>query len=257
MEKRSKAFISDIHANLEALTVVLDDIKKRGVETIYCLGDVIGYGPNPRECIEMVQKACEFTLCGNHEEAVLFNAEDFNPKARRAIDWTREQLNSEKYDKDQNYALWDFLGELRKKVREGDVLYVHASPRQPTREYVLPKDVKDRAKIESIFSEFDGGDICFIGHTHIPGIFTDDIQFRYARQLENKFQISSYPGKKLINVGSVGQPRDGDNRACYVLYDGETVEWVRLAYDYKTTMLKIREVEDLADYLALRLEEGR
>ena len=96
------ALISDIHANIEALSVVLEDIQNHKVDKIYCLGDVIGYGPNPRECIELVQKNAEFTLCGNHEEAVLFNAQDFNPKARRAIDWTREQLNSDIYDKEKN-----------------------------------------------------------------------------------------------------------------------------------------------------------
>ncbi len=251
------ALISDIHANIEALSVVMEDINKHNVDAIFCLGDVIGYGPNPRECIEVIRECSEFTLCGNHEEAVLFNAEDFNPKARRAIDWTRDQLNSEKFDKEKNYELWDFLGELRKKVRDDNVLYVHASPRQPTREYVLPKDINDKAKIESIFREFEGCDICFCGHTHIPGVFTEDCQFHYSRSLGNRFELSSIPGKKLINIGSVGQPRDADNKSCYVLFDGETIEWVRLAYDFKTTMEKIRNVDDLADYLAVRLEEGR
>jgi predicted phosphodiesterase len=251
------ALISDIHANLEALTVVMDDIKKKNVDFIYCLGDVIGYGPNPRECIDIIQKSCEFTLCGNHEEAILFNAEDFNLKARRAIDWTRNQLNSTQYDEEKNYEIWDFLGELKKRHREGKILYVHASPRQPTREYMLPKDVKDRPKLESVFKEFEDCEICFIGHTHIPGIFTEDFQFNYAKQLENKFDLKSAPGKKLINVGSVGQPRDGDNRCCYVLFDGDSIEWVRLSYDYQTTMNKIRQIDDLAEYLAARLEEGR
>lgn len=251
------ALISDIHANIEALSVVLEDIQNHKVDKIYCLGDVIGYGPNPRECIELVQQCSEFTLCGNHEEAVLFNAQDFNPKARRAIDWTREQLNSDSYDKEKNYQLWDFLGDLRKRVREDSILYVHASPRQPTREYVLPKDVKDPAKLDSIFKEFEDSEICFVGHTHIPGVFTKDLQFFYSKTLENRYEFKSHPGKKLVNIGSVGQPRDGDNRACYVLFDGETVEWRRIPYDIQATMTKIRAVEDLADYLAVRLEEGR
>lgn len=251
------ALISDIHANIEALTVVMEDINKQNVDTIFCLGDVIGYGPNPRECIEIVRNCSEFTLCGNHEEAVLFSAQDFNVKARRAIDWTRDQLNSDQYDQEKNYELWDFLGELRKKVKDDSVLYVHASPRQPTREYVLPKDIKDQNKMESIFMEFENCNVCFCGHTHIPGVFTDNLNFEYSKNLGNRFELSSYPGKKLINVGSVGQPRDGDNRASYVLFDGEVVEWKRLPYDYKTTMGKIRNIDDLADYLAVRLEEGR
>lgn len=251
------ALISDVHANIEALSVVMEDINKHNVDTIFCLGDVIGYGPNPRKCIEIVRDCSEFTLCGNHEEAVLFSAQDFNVKARRAIDWTRDQLNSEEYEQEKNYELWDFLGELRKKVKDDSVLYVHASPRQPTREYVLPKDIKDQNKMESIFMEFENCGVCFCGHTHIPGVFTDDLGFEFSRNLGNRFELSSYPGKKLINVGSVGQPRDGDNRASYVLFDGDVIEWKRLPYDYKTTMGKIRKIDDLADYLAVRLEEGR
>ena len=251
------ALISDIHANLEAFDAVLEDIQNQDVKKIYCLGDVVGYGPNPRECIEYVQKHATFTLCGNHEEAVLFNADDFNMKARRAIDWTREQLNSEENDKNKNYEIWDFLGELRKKVREDSTLYVHASPRQATREYVLPKDVKDRVKMESIFDEFEESEICFVGHTHIPGVFTSDYHFHYTKSIDNKYNIKTKPGKKLINIGSVGQPRDGDSRACYALFDGETIEWRRVVYDYEQTMKKIKAVDNLADGLATRLASGR
>ena len=143
------------------------------------------------------------------------------------------------------------------QVREYNLLYVDGSPRQPTREYVLPKDIKDSAKLESIFKEFDDAEICFAGHTHIPGIFTEDLEFHYTKNLDNKFDLNSKPGKKLVNIGSVGQPRDGDNNACYVWFDGSTIEWRRIPYDYKATMEKIRQVEDLADYLAVRLEEGR
>lgn len=251
------ALISDIHANTEALRAVLADIKANNITKIYCLGDVIGYGPEPRECIKLIQENVEFTLCGNHEEAVLFNAEDFTPKARRAIDWTREQLNSSEFSKEENYQLWDFLGDLRKRVREDNILYVHGSPRQPTREYVLPKDTKDPAKLDSIFKEFEDAEICFAGHTHIPGVFTEDFNFHYTKKLENHFDLNSQPGKKLVNIGSVGQPRDGDNQACYVWFDGDSITWRRIPYDYQTTMAKIRQIEDLAEYLAVRLEEGR
>ena len=249
--------MSDIHANYEALQAVLADIEQRGIDTIYCLGDVIGYGPNPRECIELCRKV-SFSLLGNHEEAVLFHAEDFNAKARRAVDWTREQLNSDEHDKESNYALWDFLGEMKRKKTKGRYFFVHGSPRQPTREYVLPKDADDTDKMNDIFDGFE--EVCFVGHTHIPGVFSrkgDQYEFRYAVQLDNEYPLPTDGNKVLINVGSAGQPRDNDNRACYVTIEDDVVRYHRLEYDFQTTMKKIQAVEDLADYLAQRLEEGR
>ena len=247
------AIISDIHANIEALEVVKADMDAKGITEILCLGDIIGYGPNPREAIG-IARAARFSLLGNHEEAVLFHAEDFNAKARRAIDWTRDQLNSSS-NKEENYALWDYLGDLKKEVTEGDILYVHGSPRQPTREYVLPNDIKDAEKMSEIFDGFEM--ICFCGHTHIPGVFSENgTKFTYARQLKNEFVLERKE-KVLINVGSVGQPRDSDNRACYMTVDGDVIRWHRLEYDFKKTMAKIRETDDLADYLADRLRDGR
>lgn len=247
------AIISDIHANIEALDVVKADIDKRGITEILCLGDIIGYGPNPREAIQ-VARVSRFSLLGNHEEAVLFHAEDFNAKARRAIDWTRDQLNAST-NREENHALWDYLGDLKKEVTEGNILYVHGSPRQPTREYVLPSDLKDQEKMSEIFEGFES--ICFCGHTHIPGVFNEGgTKFSYARQLKNEFVIT-HSEKVLINVGSVGQPRDSDNRACYVTIEGDVVRWHRLDYDFKKTMEKIKAIDHLADYLADRLRDGR
>jgi len=252
-----KAIISDIHANIEALELVMADIEKRDVDEIYCLGDIIGYGPNPRECIELCRQA-KWSLLGNHEEAVLFHAEDFNAKARRAVDWTRDQLNSSEYDRAKNNNLWDYLGDLKKKKKAGEYYFVHGSPRQPTREYVLPKDAEDKDKMDEIFEGFDW--VCFNGHTHIAGVFYpngDKYEFRYAAQLGNEFKLEKSEGKRLINVGSVGQPRDGDNRACYVTIEDDVVRFHRIEYDYKKTMKKILAIDDLADYLAKRPEEGR
>ena len=251
------AILSDIHANLEALEVVLADIDRQGIDTLYCLGDVIGYGPNPRECIQLCQP-CVFSLLGNHEEAVLFHAEDFNAKARRAVDWTRNQLNSTEHDKESNYALWDFLGEMDREKKKGRCFFVHGSPRQPTREYVLPKDSEDVEKMGEIFEGFSG--ICFVGHTHIPGVFSrngDHFEFRYAAQVGYEYALPPDGEQILVNVGSIGQPRDNDNRACYVTYDDEVIRYHRLEYDFRKTMKKILEVDELADYLAQRLEEGR
>lgn len=259
MEEREKALplialISDLHSNIEATQVVLEDIQKHKVDEVFCLGDVIGYGPNPRETIHLV-KEFRVSLCGNHEEAVLFHAEDFNPKARRAIDWTREQLNGSEFDKEENYVMWDYLGELQEKHYDGDILYVHASPNIPTREYLLPKDASDEIKMRSNFEKVDRAAFC--GHTHIPGVFIEGDAFKYAREINNEYVLQSNGRKQIINIGSVGQPRDGDNRTSYVLFDGEKVIWRRLPYDYKKTMAKILKIKDLADYLAHRLEQGK
>ena len=246
------ALVSDIHSNIEAFHQVLQHIEEQSVDEILCLGDIIGYGPNPRECIEIARNF-SFNLLGNHEEAVLFLAEDFNQKARQAIDWTRDQLNSQEHPVEENHEMWNFLGGLRKKVQREDVLYVHGSPRIPTREYVMPRDVNNREKMDDIFRQIPK--TCFVGHTHVPGVFTEDFQFFHTSMLQNRYELEGH--KVLINIGSVGQPRDGDNRSSYVTFDGKTIEWHRIAYEFETTMEKIRSAKGLPDYLADRLREGR
>ncbi|MHC5036602.1 MAG: metallophosphoesterase family protein [Planctomycetota bacterium] len=246
------AILSDIHSNLEAFEVVLEDLRQYDIEEILCLGDVIGYGPNPRECIRLAEQF-DFTLLGNHEEAVLFLAEDFNQKARQAVDWTRDQLNSKDFDPAENHILWNFLGDLRKRESRGKWLFVHGSPRVPTREYVMPRDVANREKMVDIFRLIE--EACFVGHTHVPGVFTEDGHFYFAKTLQNTFTFDS--NKYLINVGSVGQPRDNDNQACYITLEGNTVNWHRVSYDVEKTADKILAEPGLPDYLADRLKEGK
>ena len=251
------AIISDIHANMEALTVVLQHIEAQGITDVVCLGDVIGYGPNPRETLTACRNV-RFSLMGNHEEAVLYYGEDFNPKARQALEWTREILNSPDYDRTENYELWNFLGNLRESVAEQDVFYVHGSPRVPTKEYMVPSDVNNPEKMQEVFALFPW--ICFVGHSHIPGVYTEQLKFLSpgsAADANGKSWIAE-PGKKaLINVGSVGQPRDGDPRSSYAVWDGRKVTFYRLDYDVKTTMDKIYAIPGLPNYLADRLIVGR
>jgi diadenosine tetraphosphatase ApaH/serine/threonine PP2A family protein phosphatase len=248
------AIISDIHANHEALTVVLADIKRRGIKDIVCLGDIIGYGPNPRECLQDLM-GCKAVLMGNHEEAVLYYGEDFNPKAREAIDWTRDQLNRPDCPKEENYDLWNFLGVMEQLITTDEAMFVHASPRDPTKEYVTPDDCKkSREKLEEIFTKFER--ICFIGHSHIPGVYTQELRYIDPKTIGNEYKLED--GRKaLVNVGAVGQPRDGDPRASYVTFDGRTVRFHRLEYDFKKTMDKIYKEERLPNYLADRLAVGR
>lgn len=248
------AIISDIHANIEALEVVLADIKRRMIKDIVCLGDIIGYGPSPRECLQALM-GCKIVLMGNHEEAVLYYGEDFNPKAREAIDWTRDQLNLSDAPKEDNYEMWNFLGTMEQIVEADDSMFVHASPRDPTKEYVTPDDVKkNREKLQDIFTRF--GRVCFIGHSHIPAVYTQELRFIDPKTIGSEYRLEE--GRKaLINVGAVGQPRDGDPRASYVTFDGRTVKFHRLDYDFKKTMEKIYAEERLPNYLGDRLAVGR
>ena len=248
-----KAVISDIHSNLEALQAVLADIEKRGISEIICLGDIVGYGPNPKECIDLA-KRFKVTILGNHDEAALWSdqTESFNPVAKDAVDWTRHVLEDPK-DTFRNTKRWDFLGELQRTYKENSELFVHGSPRRPVREYVFPEDIANRAKMEDIFSRVEH--VCYIGHSHMPGIFTEDMTFRPPQEVFNLYTLNGR--KTIVNVGSIGQPRDGDNRACYVVVDGAKIEFVRVQYDFQETIRKIYTVKELDNFLADRLAEGR
>lgn len=246
-----KAIISDIHANLEGLEAVLADIKQQSITEIYCLGDIVGYGPNPRECIDLVVQSCKVCLLGNHDQGALFDPEGFNAGAERAIFWTRKML--ETGDKGNNEKRWEFLGELPRMRREPNVLFVHGSARNPLNEYIFPEDIYNQRKMERIFGLVDK--TCFQGHTHIPGVFTEDLNFLAPADVNYQFKLRDQ--KALINVGSVGQPRDGDNRASYVVLEGDTVNFRRVGYDFEKTAAKIYEIPELDNFLGDRLRDGR
>jgi diadenosine tetraphosphatase ApaH/serine/threonine PP2A family protein phosphatase len=232
-----KAIISDIHSNLEALQAVLADIKGQGIEEIFCLGDVVGYGPNPRECVDMVMKS-KLVLLGNHDQGAMFDPEGFNPSAERAIFWTRQQLEQIEGGRQQKERRWEFLAERPRQHREDSFLFVHGSARNPLNEYVFPEDIYNQRKMERIFALVDK--YCFQGHTHVPGIFTENLQFHSPEDIDYEYKLDGR--KTLCNVGAVGQPRDGDWRACYVLLDGETIRFRRVEYDVEATIKKIYAV---------------
>ncbi|MHC5067669.1 MAG: metallophosphoesterase family protein [Planctomycetota bacterium] len=252
------ALLSDIHGNLAALRAVMADMKSMNVSRAVCLGDVVGYGPHPLECLDLVA-GCRAILMGNHEEALVGESEAFNPRAKSAIDWTREQLHSQGSASDQKRRQ-ALLASLKTNVAFGDKYqFYHASPRQPTREYVLPKDIEKPDKIDDIFSLIRH--ICFVGHTHIPGVFHEDHTFTPQRSLMGNTYSIKDGRKALINVGSIGQPRDGDLRACYALLDDNPaspmVIYRRVPYDVETTALAIEANPHLDDALAVRLRHGR
>ena len=256
------AVISDIHSNLEALTAVLADIEKRGIKTIYCLGDVIGYGPNPSECLDLVIEKTKFCVMGNHDYATLYEPTNFNYGAEQASFWTREVLETEQ-QKPSRDKWWRFLGELpmrrtlKAKLGTNTTIidFLHASPRKPINEYIFPDDVyTNPIKVRVLFEQVKH--ICFIGHTHLPGVFLDEPDFYLPDELDDVYPIVD-DEKAIINIGSVGQPRDKDNRASYAYVDGNEVSFVRLQYDFETTAKKIEAVEQLDNFQAERLKEGR
>lgn len=248
-----KAIISDIHSNLEALQAVLKDIESQKVDEIYCLGDVVGYGPNPRECIDLVMKHSKMVLLGNHDQGAMFDPDGFNQSAERAIFWTRAQLESTSEPRAVRERRWDFLAERPRLHRENGLLFVHGSARNPLNEYVFPEDIYNQRKMERIFALVDR--YCFQGHTHVPGIFTENLQFHSPEEIDYTYKLDGR--KTLCNVGSVGQPRDGNPKACYILLDGDTIRFRRVEYDIETTVKKIYAIPDLENFLGDRLREGR
>ena len=246
------ALISDIHSNLESLEAVLADIREQQVDKIYCLGDLVGYGPNPREVIDEIMK-CPVCLLGNHDQGALFDPEGFNAGAERAIFWTREQLENSSSARADRNRRWTFLGELPRNYQDGDFLFIHGSARNPLNEYVFPEDIYNKRKLEKIFILIP--QYAFQGHTHVPGVFTESYNFLSPEEVSYEYELGDE--KVMVNVGSVGQPRDGDPRSCYVILEDSSVQFRRVEYPVQKTIEKIYEVPLLDNFLGDRLRDGR
>ncbi|MBN2307323.1 MAG: metallophosphoesterase family protein [Candidatus Hydrogenedentes bacterium] len=238
------ALISDVHANLEALTAVLARLDDIAVDQIVCLGDVVGYNANPNECVELIRERQIPTVCGNHD-AVACGIEEplgFNPIALSAALWTRENLSRDNLD---------WLSGLPVNLEFDGFLAAHGSPTDRDAYLFTWEDVLPHLPL---IAE-SGKDLCFFGHTHTPGIFSSD--GRYTVDDESKFALGD--GKAFfINPGSVGQPRDGDARAAFGLYDSEAREYelVRVEYPVQEAAERILG-EELPHFLAERLFLGR
>ena len=222
------AVISDIHGNLPSLEAVLKSIAGEGADRIVCLGDLVGYGASPNECVDVIRGMKIPCLLGNHDEAAIGRGDInyFNPFAREAIIWTTNQLSPHARS---------FLESLPFTAAEEGLRFVHSSPHEPEAWHYL--FTHSEAKLAFIaFTE----PVCFFGHTHFPVIFNDD-----------------EGGRRLINVGSVGQPRDRDPRACWGLYRSESrrFRWIRVEYPVDTAAQMIRAA-GLPDFLAQRLYSG-
>lgn len=246
------AIFSDIHSNNEALESCIEDAKKQNVKGFLSLGDLVGYGPEPRKIMKAAMGLFRFTLKGNHEEGVLNNPDNFNARAAASALWTRRQILSRFHTPTENESMWNFMKMTTPYLEEGEVLFVHASPNDPVWEYVMPEDSMNREVMESVFKRIRW--IAFGGHTHIPGIFTRE-RFIYQGDLHGPVKLKK--GEKyFINVGSVGQPRDQNPKASYVIFEGDSITFRRVQYNFRTTARKIARVKELPIGLAARLERG-
>jgi predicted phosphodiesterase len=240
------AVISDIHGNVEALNAVLADISEQSIDKIICLGDIVGYYPDPEKCIELVKKHVDFCLAGNHDYAAIgrIDTQNFTYHAFAAMEWTKQNIS-------ENAS--EFLESLALTIDLDDMYFTHSSPSNPLDwVYVFP-DSED-----AVFEAFSSlvHKLNFIGHTHWPSILIQDDD---RIILHSDHRIKIIEGQTyLINVGSVGQPRDFDSRSCYSIFDSEkmVLSLMRVAYDYKVTQKKIRD-SHLPIFLAERLEKGR
>jgi diadenosine tetraphosphatase ApaH/serine/threonine PP2A family protein phosphatase len=250
------ALISDLHSNREALDAVFADIAQRAVEHVYCLGDVVGYGPEPEYCVDLVMERCRLCLMGNHDEALFRDASDFNPHARGAIDFTRERMFPAWYSSTDKKARWKYLRALPLTHSEGRFLFVHGSPRDPVREYVLSTDgFLNPDKLRAIFESFEG--VALGGHTHHPGLHDENLRFHGLNGADTLTLPVPQGRKFFINVGSVGQPRDADNRACYAVLEDDAITWYRVPYNFQATAEKILRTGALSEVLARRLAMGK
>ena len=248
------AVISDIHSNLEALQAVLARIKELDIDEIVCLGDIVGYGPNPMECIDLVAEHCQQIVMGNHDFGVLYEPANFNVGAEQACFWTRQQLLSDDQAKHRK-ARTRFLGSAPAKLKHKGMTFAHGSPRRPINEYIFPDDVYSNTnKMTSIFERMDN--FCFVGHTHFAGVFLPDPDFYNPAELGEHFDFDSAE-RAIINVGAVGQPRDKDPRASFVTVNEKQVKFMRVEYDVQKVVDKIAAVEELDNFQGARLHEGR
>lgn len=233
------AIISDIHANLEALNKALEIIDERKPDEIICLGDIVGYGPDPNECVDIIRNRAGVVLMGNHDYAVTHAeaTDNFNPIAKEAVLWTRNNIHNDNLN---------FLTHLPYTYKSGDVYYVHSTPQEPEEwHYVFTwNDAMTQ------FDHFEGK-VCFFGHSHVPQIYYNDTESAMSFFLNKET-------KYLINVGSIGQPRDGNPRLSFGIFD--TDQWhyqpFRSDYDMELTAKKIRD-RGLPPFLADRLLKGR
>lgn len=238
------AIVSDIHGNLESLQRALSMIDPS--DRLFCLGDIVGYGPNPNECVQLIRERAEQTVLGNHDVAAVdnFGIEYFNPAARKAIEWTQGVIAAE------NVA---WLNGLSYEIRQPEYLLVHGAPVHYF-EYLL-----DNRRAKAAFERTDA-QLIFVGHTHIAEYYALERNgsITHAHMQQGGELVLDPERRYIIDVGSIGQPRDLNPQPCFVFYEPELrrIEWVRYDYDVREVQQKIIDAE-LPSALAARLDVGR
>ena len=240
------AIVSDIHGNRHAFEAVLDDVRSTGAKELWCLGDVVGYGADPDDCCALARRHAAVCLAGNHDLAVTgeLPLDEFSRGAALAARWTQEVIADEHLE---------WLRSLRPQGAEDGVGLYHASPRDPVWEYVLS------ALLAELCLDAAPERVCLVGHSHVALSFVrpdGDVATGEPRRHGDELDIGA--GEWLLNPGSVGQPRDGDARAAWLLLDtaGWRAQWRRIEYDVAGAAAAIRAAR-LPDSLAERLEYGQ
>jgi diadenosine tetraphosphatase ApaH/serine/threonine PP2A family protein phosphatase len=245
------AILSDIHGNLEALQAVLDDARQLNAKSIYCLGDLVGYGPDPCDCLRMSMR-WDRVICGDFDNALVRG----NAEMPAHLLQMRERLLHRIEREMDGGKMLSFLAACPTSFCTEDALFVHGSPCDHVHDYLFPECIYSTAKLDSVFAGFDK--LCFGGHTHIAGLFVQcpALGWDYKAPADCEYKYAVRGQKLFCNVGSVGQPRDEDPRASYVLFDGETIVFRRVNYDIEKTIMKIRKHGD-DDMHGMRLHSGR
>ncbi len=238
--------VSDIHSNLEALQSVIEDAENRGgFEQIWSLGDLVGYGPDPAACIDLLRRHNSTSVAGNHDLAAVgrLSLEAFNVYASAAVRWTTTQLTDDHVE---------YLRGLPLRFEEGDFTAVHGSPRDPVWEYVVSS-----ASAKASFQHFETSR-CLVGHSHLPFICRPQGNSAVFQEFPLDTPVPLKDDRVIINPGGVGQPRDGDPRASYAVFQSDTgaVSHHRAEYDIPSTQKKVEE-RGLPKYLSDRLPHGR
>ncbi len=240
------AIIADIHANLAAFTAVLEDIERReGVDEVWCLGDVVGYGPDPHQCIELLLQYNHVCVAGNHDLAAIgkIGTSEFNPDAAVACRWTTQQLSPEDVV---------YLESLPLVIQKEDFTLVHGSPREPIWEYLISIG-NAKQNFAYLRSQF-----CLVGHSHVPLVFRlSETDACSSSQFLTNIGLALGKSRLIINPGGVGQPRDSDPRASYAIYDSTArlVRLYRVPYDVAATQARMVEC-NLPMRLVARLRYG-
>jgi diadenosine tetraphosphatase ApaH/serine/threonine PP2A family protein phosphatase len=240
------AILADIHSNLTALKAVFRDIENRGaVDEVWCLGDVVGYGPEPGECINLLKKLNAVCVAGNHDLGAIgkIDLSYFNPTAAFACEWTADKLSAAD-------AL--YLEYLPKTVKKDNFFLVHGSPSSPIFEYMM--SISSAQKNLTFFDET----CCLVGHTHVPLVFKEEKGSVHSIMPTDGMSLLLGEERMIVNPGAVGQPRDGDPRAAYAIFDTDDnmVRFYRVPYDIRATQDKMVH-GGLPLTLVMRLEQGR